>query len=142
MDEKLRRRYLKLFNSYRVAGRPLVASVKSRLSMMIDRGKGMQATWPLRADAALVLLTLADTMIIRPYFGSSMSANVWFGEIAPPDAVRRDSSDYALRTLNESLDTILGNLRKEPDDSAYSSHDAMQAIERSWPKLSKTFGWG
>ena len=65
MDDDLAQRYLALFLAYNVGGRGDLEALKLRI---------LQSTPDfLRPDAALLLLSLCDQMIFRPFTGQMLS---------------------------------------------------------------------
>jgi hypothetical protein len=143
MDESLNERYLALFDGYNVVDRPLVARVKKRLSERINRSvsPSPREKEPLRSDAALLLLTLMDDMIIRPYFTPMISVNRPRG-IPIPAVVAAITLDRLPSFLDNLLEIIFNKLHKSEEDPAFSSHDVIEAINGAWKDLSAQLGWG
>jgi hypothetical protein len=141
MDESLNERYLALFDAYYVADRPLAARVKMRLSENINRRISTSEKSLLRSDAALVLLTLMDVMIIRPYFAPMISVNRPRG-IPIPEVVANIPLEELPAFLDRLIELIFKTLHKSNEDPAFSSHDVIEAINGAWKGLSAQLGWG
>src|SRR5690348_8328498 len=99
MDEILTARYMALFLAYGVGERGDLAFIKSEL---------LTRTNPkfLRPDASLLLLSLYDQMILRPYTGSIQFLTADGGQLALPSVARNESyfsSNVVRRSLNEIL---------------------------------------
>jgi hypothetical protein len=136
MDQELTLRYLAIFDDYGVEGFPFVNTIKGRLSKLIDRQafarRPIGPNPRLRADAALCLLTLFDLMIVRPYWGSNTNN---------PGGRPLNAFNVPQDSLEKALSIILAEMLKTDDGGPSSSHDVLQSIERTWPKLAALFGW-
>jgi hypothetical protein len=121
MNKDLERRYQELFSAYDMGGRGSLARVKTRLWESINRGL-------LRSDAAFLLLTLYDQMILRPYFGQFATQ---YGNI-PPIVLKE-------RAVDQSLEAVFGDLGS--GQLPHSSHDVLKAIERTWQSQADFFNW-
>ncbi|WP_404294269.1 hypothetical protein ACD578_28685 (plasmid) [Microvirga sp. RSM25] len=131
MDEALANRYMALLTSYDAGGQGLLANIKGTLIRQVGRGVN------LRPDAALILLTLYDQMILRPYMGHFPLMPE--GDLPLPNATRAipDFSEDVLKSLDRILDELRGSKSGEP----VSSHEVLRAIEGLWSELSAVFLW-
>ena len=131
MDDDLAQRYLALFLAYNVGGRGDLEALKLRI---------LQSTPEfLRPDAALLLLSLYDQMIFRPFTGQILSPTREWMKIPP---IGRELASFNQR-VTSSLDVIfeeLGKVRARPA----SSHQVLLALVKSWPTISELFesAWG
>ena len=90
----------------------------------------------LRPDAALLLLSLYDQMIFRPFTGPILSPTREWMQIPP---IGLDLASFNQRVTN-SLDMIFEELRKVQGRPA-SSHQVLLALVNSWAPISELFGW-
>ena len=128
MDDNLAQRYLALFLAYNVGGRGDLEALKLRI---------LQSTPDfLRPDAALLLLSLYDQMIFRPFTGPILSPTREWMQIPP---IGLDLASFNQRVTN-SLDMIFEELRKVQGRPA-SSHQVLLALVNSWAAISELFGW-
>lgn len=123
MNQDLEKRYRELFLAYDMGGREDLARVKRRLWENLGRGV------ELRSDAAFLLLTLYDQMILRPYAGLFITSS---GEI-PPLGLKYP--------VDQSLDALFTSLQSMPGEPPRSSHDVLKAIELTWSSQSVFFNW-
>jgi hypothetical protein len=131
MDEILAQRYMALFLAYDFGGRGTLASIKQRIQHLTPMF--------FRPDAALLLLSLYDQMILRPYSGPIFSLNQPAGEWMPVPSIGRDLDAFMGR-VNQSFDLIHGQLETTAERPV-SSHQVLRAILNSWPTISELFGW-
>jgi len=106
MDEILSERYMALFLAYGVGERSDLTFIKSAL---------LARTHPkfLRPDAALLLLTLFDQMILRPYTGPIPPLTPDPGDrqqLLPLPNIARNESYFSTEVVRRSLDEILKKL--------------------------------
>lgn len=135
MDEILSERYMALFLAYGVGERSDLTFIKSAL---------LARTHPkfLRPDAALLLLTLFDQMILRPYTGPIPPLTPDPGDrqqLLPLPNIARNESYFFTEVVRRSLDEILKKL--EDLHHEVSSHEVLKAILNSWPTISELYGW-
>jgi hypothetical protein len=128
MDEDLTQRYLALFLAYNVGGRGDLEALKLTI---------LQSTPTfLRPDAALMLLSLYDQMIFRPFTGAILSpTREWM--MVPP--IGRELASFNQRVTN-SLNVIFEELKKV-QERPISSYQVLLALMNSWPTISEIFGW-
>ena len=126
MDDNLAQRYLALFLAYNVGGRGDLEALKLRI---------LQSTPELlRPDAALLLLSLYDQMIFRPFTGQILSPTREWMKIPP---IGRELASFNQR-VTSSLDVIFEELGKVQARPA-SSHQVLLALVKSWPTISELF---
>jgi hypothetical protein len=127
MEPVLIERYEALFLTYRVGQPGDLAFIKRRLV-----SKELRKL--LRPDAALLLLSLYDQMILRPYTGDIKGL--------PLPVIARNRKDFSKR-VRQSFTVISRDLkkRKAKTRQPLSSHQVLRAILRTWPKIKNLFGW-
>lgn len=130
MDQILSARYMALFLAYGVGERGELAFIKSQLLTRTPKF--------LRPDAALLLLSLYDQMILRPYTGPIRTLRP-DGTQLPIPAIAQNESNFSTQVVRRSLDEILKTL--EGLHREISSHDVLNAILNSWPTISELYGW-
>lgn len=135
MDEVLALRYLTLFFSYGAGERDLEFLKSQLIARTIPSVPALRPL--LRADAALLLLSLYDQMILRPYTGPVRLPSG--EEISIPETPRH-THDFDGR-VRRSLNVILTELERLPGGRAISSHQVLQAILDVWPTVSELYGW-
>src|SRR5262252_1550924 len=114
MDDNLAQRYLALFLAYNVGGRGDLEALKLRL---------LQSTPDfLRPDAALLLLSLYDQMIFRPFTGPILSPTREWMNIPP---IGLDLASFNQRVTN-SLDMISGFRRTASCKNASATCSSVQ----------------
>ena len=119
---------LALFLAYNVGGRGDLEALKLRL---------LQSTPDfLRPDAALLLLSLYDQMVFRPFTGPILSPTREWMKIPP---IGLDLASFNQRVTN-SLDMIFEELGKVQARPA-SSHQVLLVLVNSWPAIRELFGW-
>lgn len=128
MDEILAQRYLALLLAYDAGGRGDLALLKRSILE--------QTPTFLRADAALMLLSLYDQMILRPYTGPIATLS---GEWMAVPRIGLDINSFFDR-VRRSLDEIFKQL-SVAQERPISSHQVLLAIERAWPTISELYGW-
>jgi hypothetical protein len=131
MEQVLLQRYLALFLSYGAGESGDLAFIKSEL---LPRTVKL-----LRPDAALLLLSLYDQMILRPYTGSIQLQTLEETQQLGLPAIARDRTNFNGR-VRRSLSVILERLEHE-QQRPISSHQVLIAILNSWSTISDLYGW-
>jgi hypothetical protein len=140
MDEILNDRYAILIANYPVDSRVLSDLRKDILENLYEG-------YRLRADAALILISLFDQMIIRPYHGPlhRSYANPFFKpevvQFPLPQKFREMDDEKFLDQCRAALGLIMKSAQRD-DDKVISSHSIIRSIDASWESLSEMFGWG
>lgn len=141
MDEILDDRYAILIANYPVDSR-ILSELHDEISGNLH-GEGYR----LRTDAALILISLFDQMIIRPYHGPLHRPYVnpfYKSEIVRfplPSKFREFDDEKFLELCRGALRQIIKTAQRD-DDKVISSHSVIQSIDANWESLSEMFGWG
>jgi hypothetical protein len=131
MEPVLSQRYLTLFRRYRVRDRADLALIKTELLTRINQEF-------LRPDAALLLLSLYDRMILLPYTGD-IRIRPLRSPTLPLPAVARDRTHFS-GNVQRSLTEIFAALERVPE-RPISSHQVLRALLEIWPTISELYGW-
>jgi hypothetical protein len=131
MEPVLLQRYLVLFLAYGAGERGDLVFIKGELLSRLQKF--------LRPDAALLLLSLYDQMILRPYAGSIQVQTPSGSQQLPLPGIAQNESAFSER-VRRSLDAILGAL-ENVHERPISSHQVLMAILGVWPTISELYGW-
>ena len=132
MSDLLTDRYSARYVAYECADAGVAAFLRGHIDRLDTEGR------PLRPDAKLLLLSLFDQMIYRPYAGPIWSIEGESLGTRMPEVVERHELG---ERISHGFVVIVEGLAEISIESPISGHAILRVIDAKWKELVNIFGW-